>query len=204
MTKKHWLIDLSLIVIIITMGVFVYIELSRTFNFMRQRSSSSEREIVENPQDVSLSMVLPTKQVDELVREEPVDLALSNLAGESVAVSDFHGTPMLINFWATWCPPCLKEMPLLQAYAERYTGELTILAVNAGEEEDVVRAFVKEQDLELTFILDPTNSAARHYRVYGFPTSLFVDKDGKIQATFIGELDDKLLDMYLLKIGINE
>lgn len=204
MTKKHWLIDLSLIVIIITMGVFVYIELSRTFNFMRQRSSSSEREIVENPQDVSLSMVLPTKQVDELVREEPVDLALSNLAGESVAVSDFHGTPMLINFWATWCPPCLKEMPLLQAYAERYTGELTILAVNAGEEEDVVRAFVKEQDLELTFILDPTNSAARHYRVYGFPTSLFVDKDGKIQATFIGELDEELLDMYLLKIGINE
>jgi thiol-disulfide isomerase/thioredoxin len=204
LNKKHWLIDLSLIVIIIAMGVFVYIELSRTFDFMRQRSSSSARETVENQQDANLSMVLPTIQVDELVREEPVELRLSNLAGESVALSDFHGTPLLINFWATWCPPCLQEMPLLQAYAERYTGELTILAINAGEDEDVVRAFVTEQDLELSFLLDPTNSAARYFRVYGFPTSLFFDKDAELQATFIGELDEELLDMYLLKIGINE
>lgn len=202
--KKHWLIDLSLIVIIITMGVFVYIELTRTLSFMRQNSTSAEPDTDESQQDASLSLNLPTYQVTDLVREESVELALSNLAGESVSLSDFRGTPLLINFWATWCPPCLNEMPLLEEYAQRYDGELTILAINAGEDEDLVRAFITEHDLALNFLLDPDNSAARHFRVYGYPTSLFFDEDAVLQATFIGELDEELLDLYLLKIGISE
>lgn len=204
MNNKHWLIDISLVVIIIVMGVFVYLELSRTFDFMRQRSGSPTTtandtlvEIDETPSSVKVV-------VNESNQEDGEALKWISLDGETLSLSDFEGMPLLVNFWATWCPPCLAEMPLIQKYADLYQDQLVVLAINAGEDEAVVRDFVSRQNLELTFLLDPTNSAAKQYRVYGFPTSLFFDEDGVLQATHIGELNEALLQKYLLKIGIGE
>lgn len=204
MNKKQWLIDISLIVIIIVMGVFVVIELNRTYDFIRQRSNASPTE----PVDVVIESN-QTEDLLELIIDEPLQvdengLNLMNLDGETLALSDFQGTPLLINFWATWCPPCLEEMPLLQAYADRYQGDLAVLAINAGEDALVVRDFVAQQELTLTILLDPTGAAINQYRVYGFPTTLFFDADGDLRSTHIGELNDDLIDEYLLTIGIGE
>lgn len=204
MRRKQWLIDLSLIIIIIVMGVFVYLELSRTFDFIRQRSRPTtaiptatllEADITAAPQDALF---------DDLTSTDRGGLELTNLAGEPIAITEFAGKPMLINFWATWCPPCLEEMPLLQAYAERHEEEMTVLAINAGENESLVRSYVAEHDLGLNILLDPTDSAIKHFRVYGFPTSLFFDKEGVLQSTHIGELNEEILEMNLMKIGIGE
>jgi thiol-disulfide isomerase/thioredoxin len=204
MDKKHWLIDISLVIIIIVMGVFVYLELSRTFDFMRQRSSISPAN--GNNALVEVNEGVPNVDVvlNEGTQEEGNELKWISLEGETLSLSDFEGMPLLVNFWATWCPPCLAEMPLIQDYADQYQDQLVVLAINAGEDEAVVRNFVTQQNLELTFLLDPTNSAARYYRVYGFPTSLFFDDDGVLQSTHIGELNDVLIQKYLLKIGIGE
>lgn len=204
MNKKHWLIDISLVIIIIMMGVFVYLELSRNFDFNRQRSGS----IPTNAND-SLVEIAETPSTMEVVSNESSQqdgeaLKWISLEGETLSFSDFEGKPLLVNFWATWCPPCLAEMPLIQDYADQYRGQLVVLAINAGEDEAVVRDFVTQQNLELTFLLDPTNSAAKYFRVYGFPTSLFFDEDGVLQSTHIGELNDALLQKYLLKNGIGE
>jgi thiol-disulfide isomerase/thioredoxin len=204
MDKKHWLIDISLVIIIIVMGVFVYLELSRTFDFMRQRSSISPA----NGNNALVEVNEGVPNVDVVLNEgtqvEGNELKWISLEGETLSLSDFEGMPLLVNFWATWCPPCLAEMPLIQDYADQYQDQLVVLAINAGEDEAVVRNFVTQQNLELTFLLDPTNSAARYYRVYGFPTSLFFDDDGVLQSTHIGELNDVLIQKYLLKIGIGE
>ena len=204
MNKKHWLIDISLVFIIIVMGVFVYLELSRTFDFMRQRSGSpptiANDALVEVDAGASNGEVV----LNEVSQEEGDELKWISLEGETLSLSDFEGKPLLVNFWATWCPPCLAEMPLIQDIADQYQDQLVILAINAGEDEAVVRDFVTQQNLGLTFLLDPTNSAAKYFRVYGFPTSLFFDEDGVIQSTHIGELNDALLQKYLLKIGIGE
>jgi len=204
MNKKHWLIDISLVFIIIVMGVFVYLELSRTFDFMRQRSGSpptiANDALVEVDAGASNGEVV----LNEVSQEEGDELKWISLEGETLSLSDFVGKPLLVNFWATWCPPCLAEMPLIQDIADQYQDQLVILAINAGEDEAVVRDFVTQQNLGLTFLLDPTNSAAKYFRVYGFPTSLFFDEDGVIQSTHIGELNDALLQKYLLKIGIGE
>ena len=204
MDKKHWLIDISLVVIIIVMGFFVYLELSRTFDFMRQRAGSSSTE----GSDALVEVDPRGSNVDAVVNqssEEAGDgLNWISLEGETLSLSDFEGMPLLVNFWATWCPPCLAEMPLIQDYADQYQGQLVVLAINAGEDEAVVRDFVTQQNLELIFLLDPNNSAAKYFRVYGFPTSLFFDKAGVLQSTHIGELNDALLQKYLLQIGIGE
>jgi thiol-disulfide isomerase/thioredoxin len=193
-----------LVVIIIVMAFFVYLELSRTFDFMRQKSGSPPTNkndaLVEIDENLSSVAVIS----NESSQEGGEELSWISLEGETLSLSDFEGIPLLLNFWATWCPPCLAEMPLIQDYADQYQDQLVVLAINAGEDEAVVRDFVTQQNLELTFLLDPSNSAAKHYRVYGFPTSLFFDEDGVLQSTHIGELNDVLLEKYLLKIGIGE
>ena len=141
---------------------------------------------------------------NESIQEGGEELSWVSLEGKNLSLSDFEGTPLLVNFWATWCPPCLAEMPLIQDFADQYQDQLVVLAINAGEDEAVVRDFVMQQNLELTFLLDPTNSAAKYFRVYGFPTTLFFDGDGVLQSTHIGELNEALIQRYLLKIGIGE
>jgi thiol-disulfide isomerase/thioredoxin len=204
MNKNHWLIDISLIVLIVVMGVFVYLELSRSFDFMRQRSGSTQPidtdSLIEADEGASSQEVIVNNSSQEVGDE----LSWISLEGELLSLSDFEGKPLLVNFWATWCPPCLAEMPLIQGYADQYQDQLIVLAINAGEEEAVVRDFVASHNLELNFLLDPTNSAAKHYRVYGFPTSLFFDENGVLQSTHIGELNESLIENYLLKIGIGE
>lgn len=141
---------------------------------------------------------------DESENEPAPEFTLQKLDGEWVALSDFRGKAVLINFWATWCPPCREEMPLIQAVAEQYPQDLVILAINAGEHEDDVRRYVEAHDFDMVFLLDPENSAATAYTVRGFPTSFFVDTEGVLQGTYIGELDETLLTAYLGKIGIGE
>jgi thiol-disulfide isomerase/thioredoxin len=204
MNKKHWLIDISLVFIIIVMGVFVYLELSRTFDFMRQRSAPPPTTANDALVEVEKRTSTVEVALNEGSQEEEDGLKWISLEGETLSLSDFEGKPLLVNFWATWCPPCLAEMPLIQDYADQYQDQLVILAINAGEDEAVVRDFVTQQNLRLTFLLDPTNSAAKYFRVYGFPTTLFFDKDGVLQSTHIGELNDALIQKYLLLIGIGE
>jgi thiol-disulfide isomerase/thioredoxin len=197
--KKSRLIDVGLVIIIIVMAVFVVIELSRTFDFMRQTLRPMEP--VQDP--ISIEEPVATIGLDS---ENPQSSGfnLVDLDGESVTLSELKGTPVLVNFWATWCPPCLAEMPLIQTYADKHAGDLIVLAINAGEDEAIVRDFVERQELNLTFLLDPDNNASSNFRVYGFPTTLFFDSNGYLQATHIGELNEALIELYLQKVGIEE
>jgi thiol-disulfide isomerase/thioredoxin len=132
-----------------------------------------------------------------------LDFSLESLEDRNISLSDFKGTPVMVNFWATWCPPCRAEMPLIQSYAEANRDEVVILAVNAGEDKATVESFATAQDLDdLVFLLDPDNSVASLYRIPGFPTSLFIDAEGMLTAAHIGELNEDLLIQYLAKIGV--
>lgn len=108
--------------------------------------------------------------------------------GKPINFVDFRGKPLVVNFWATWCTPCKKEMPDLQAVSEEYAARgLTILAVNFGDESvrDVTKYF---NDLGLTFaaVLDPGQKISTRYGIFGLPTTFFIDKDGVIQYIKIG------------------
>jgi thiol-disulfide isomerase/thioredoxin len=200
--EKPWLIDVGLVVIIIVMAVFVVVELNRTYNFMRDFFNPSPTETPQIQMDATMSTT--DQEADEIILKTQVGWQLTSLDGEVVSLSDFKGKPVLVNFWATWCPPCLAEMPLIQEYADRYKNDLVVLAINAGEDEIVVREFVTLHDLALIFLLDPANVASAQHRIYGYPTTLFFDADGILQATHIGELDQGLIERNLAKIGIGE
>ena len=202
--KKKWIIDLSLVFVIIVMGVFLFIELNRTFNFIRQNVNTAD-DIDSTALSVEEFVVSEhTNEQLNIFSGSHQNLQLMDLAGTPVSFSDYKGKAILINFWATWCPPCLEEMPLIEKYAVRHEDQLAVLAINAGERDDTVRDFVDEHGFSFDILLDPSNSAAKQFFVYGYPTTMFFDDQGYIQSTHIGELNEDLLVNYLTTIGIGE
>ena len=120
------------------------------------------------------------------------DFALNTLDGKKIRLSDLRGKKVvLINFWATWCPPCRLEMPTMQQiYSEHGKRRLEILAVNIEPDaKEEIRDFVKELRLTFPILLDPDMAVTRKYRLFGLPVSLLVDREGVIRAKEVGYHD---------------
>lgn len=133
------------------------------------------------------------------------DFLLTNTHGEQVRLSELHGQPILINFWATWCAPCRIEMPAIQARYEAYEDRgLIVLGVDFDEPLEDVQDFGEQLGLSFDLLLDPGGEVQSLYRVRGYPTSFFVGRDGIIQAQHIGVMTEGQLDDYLAQIEIGE
>ena len=120
--------------------------------------------------------------------EEAPDFTAPLLDGDEVTLSDHEGSDVVVlDFWATWCPPCKKAMPELQAVAEEYSDKpVAIYAVNQQEDSETVRQFMDERDLSLTVLLDKQGDIASDYGVRGIPHTVVIGKAGTIQATHTG------------------
>ena len=138
------------------------------------------------------------------VGELAPDFELVSQNGEAYHLYDLRGKPVLINFWATWCAPCLLEMPNIQKYYEKFPNDFTILAINAGESEKAVMQFVDDIGISFPVLLDPDTKIQSLYKIKGYPTTFFVDKDGFVRVQHIGMLSEKQLGEYLATLGIEE
>lgn len=116
------------------------------------------------------------------------DFELTTLDGTTISLSEQRGKIVLINFWATWCPPCRAEMPEINAVAQAHPNQLIVLAVNNAEDEARVRQFVSEFQLTFPILLDRDGMVAEKYNVLGLPTSFFVDRDGIVRAATMGAM----------------
>ncbi|MGB5177839.1 MAG: TlpA disulfide reductase family protein [Gammaproteobacteria bacterium] len=117
------------------------------------------------------------------------DFTLKDMDGESFALHDFRGKVVLINFWATWCPPCRKEMPALEALYKKLGDEsFAVLAVNQWEDPDHVFAYTGELNVFPTFpiLFDPESAISEDYGVKGLPTSFLIDKKGRLAYRAVG------------------
>jgi len=132
------------------------------------------------------------------------EFELDSLEGSRVNLSDFAGHPVLINYWATWCPPCREELPLIQERLEKYSPDLVVLTINAGEEPKTIRNFIQQEDFSFHVLLDPEWKAEALYGIYAYPTTVFIDREGLIQARYVGGMSAEILDEYLKLIGVNE
>ncbi len=120
------------------------------------------------------------------------DFELQNLDGQSISLNDLKGKPVLINFWATRCRPCVSEMPYLQEIYNEWSGKgLMVLAINIGESSAKVKTFLQDNDLSLPVLLDTKLDVFRRYNIRWIPTTFFIDKDGIIQEKIIGAFPNK-------------
>ncbi len=136
----------------------------------------------------------PSAEVAEglYVGDRAPNFTARTLDGQTVSLSDFRGRVVLLNFWATWCTSCQKEIPILQALYELHQPDFVVLAVNYKEGEGRVRAFAEENGMGFPVLLDPDGTINEEIFgevILGYPTSLLLDRNGVIAAYFPGELN---------------
>lgn len=116
------------------------------------------------------------------------DFQTEYLNGEKFKLSDLKGKPLILNFWATWCPPCVREMPLLQKLHNE--GKITVIGVNLQENERTIEEFTKKLNITFPIVLDKDGSVEAMYNVLLKPTTYFIDENGVIVDKKFGELTE--------------
>lgn len=117
------------------------------------------------------------------------DMALELVDGDKLKLSELRGKVVVVNFWATWCPPCRREMPSLERLKELMKGEaLEIVAINAGEDEDEILQFKEAMKPALTFriALDRRAEAMKAFSIAGLPTTYVIDRQGQLVYRALG------------------
>lgn len=128
------------------------------------------------------------------------DLVLQELDGHSVNMNDYLGKPLVVNLWATWCPPCRREMPVLAAAQERETG-ITFLFVNQGEGDTIIEQFLQSSQLTLdNVLLDNGIRLGQQLGAHAMPTTVFYNAEGRQVASHMGELSNASLMRQIEKL----
>ena len=146
---------------------------------------------------LGLTLTLGAAQAKELKPLAPrapfSQLALPDMNGKPHSLADYKGKVVLVNFWATWCPPCRAEMPSMQRLKEALKDKpFTILAVDMAESEAEVRQFlkdIKDTKLDFTILMDKDGKALKEWKIFVFPTSYVLDAEGKLRYSLLGSTE---------------
>ena len=126
------------------------------------------------------------------------EISLVSTAGQPMALSDFQGQPVVINFWATWCAPCRAETPELQDIHRELGDQVVIFSVNMTQQDNGdVPAFIEEFGVTFPVVLDTEGVAETDYQIRGLPTTVFVDTAGVIQEVFTGPVNKAYIESKL-------
>jgi len=129
-------------------------------------------------------------EIDKLTGKKAPEFTVNDLSGKKVSLSSFKGKPILLNFWATWCPYCREERPYLNALYKEYKDRgLIIIAVSIDKSAEIVRSYLKRVPADFVILHDNSNEAASAYGVYSLPTNFLIDRKGVIKYKFIGLRD---------------
>ena len=110
-------------------------------------------------------------------------------ADRKVSLHDFLGKTVVLNFWATWCPPCVDEMPSLVKMQASLKDRVVVLAVSVDEDERSYRTFLKKNNVDLLTVRDPQQKSNELYGTFKFPETYIIDRNGVVQRKFIGPVD---------------
>ncbi len=125
-------------------------------------------------------------------------LELVNLEGEPVSLETLRGQIVMVNNWATWCPPCRAEMPELEAYYQAHKeDDFVLVGINSGDQSNQVLEFIKEYNLTFPMWLDPTGLAIHAFKNNALPSSYVLDKSGTVRLVWSGAVDLETLETYV-------
>jgi thiol-disulfide isomerase/thioredoxin len=126
------------------------------------------------------------------------EITLNDLKGEQVSISDYNEKIVMINNWATWCPPCKAEMPILSKYYKEHLDEgFVLVGIEAGDPINEVEIFVKDYGLTFPILLDPNNKSLIAFHNDNLPSSYVVDKNGNVILAWTGPISTAMLEKYI-------
>lgn len=125
------------------------------------------------------------------------DFELPTLEGETIKLSDYRGKKIILNFWASWCPPCKAEMPFMQSFYEKNKDKVEIVAVNLTNIDNgrtAIKEFVEDYGLTFPIPLDEEGEIGQLYQAFSIPTSYIIDSNGIITKKVIGPMDEEMME----------
>lgn len=189
--KKFLLIFVSIIILLVIIDRTILKKNSGNNDSIQ----SAKYERMENPESLPVGLK---------IEERAPSFSLMTLEGKEVTLEDFRGKKILLNFWATWCPPCKEEMPDMEALYEEYKeDDFVVLAVNVTITEknrEDVHKFAEEYKLSFPILMDESGKVASQYDILSYPTSYFIDSDGVVRAKIVGGIKKEVMykEMILL------
>ena len=147
---------------------------SLLFVFIIQISADSFRESLE-------------KLGFQIITEDITDFTLSDLDNKKISLSSYQGKVIMLNFWATWCPPCRVEMPSMEILHKKMENRnFVMIAVNIRENSSLVKDFIQRNNYTFPILLDETGETAAKYKIRAIPTTYIIDTKGKLAGVFTG------------------
>jgi cytochrome c biogenesis protein CcmG/thiol:disulfide interchange protein DsbE len=125
------------------------------------------------------------------------DFTLSTIDGRSITLGDYSagdGRPVVLNFWATWCPPCRVEMPYFDRANAKYEDRAAILSINQAESPETIAAFAERNGLTYPLLIDQDMKVNNLYGVLNLPTTIFIDRNGVVKEVLIGTISQAVLE----------
>jgi len=187
---------LSVAVLIILIGILI----GTTINDNQTESPILNENMPENG-----GMIMPEESANYVgiePGETAVDFELETLDGEIIRLSDLRGEKVLLNFWATWCPPCREEMPEMQEFHDDYEDDIQVVAVNYSETDDKVIEYLDEFGYTFPSPMDRSGAVGDEYEVLSLPTTYFIGTDGKVQEPrHVGPMDYEFMEDMMHKLN---
>jgi len=126
------------------------------------------------------------------------ELSLQNVNGDTESLTDYRDKVVLVNNWATWCPPCKAEIPTLEAYYKAHNGEgFVIIGIEAGESQKEVLQFVQGANITYPIWFDLKNASLQAFRSPNLPNSFVIDRNGTVRLAWVGEINLEMLEKYV-------
>ena len=191
----RWLVPAVALVILIAAAALLYPRLAVRYD---ARDGAKEPAAA---QETTTPSTERETAAPETASDLAPDFAVDNGQGSITKLSDFAGKPVVVNFWASWCPPCRSELPAFDSLYAEYGDRIQFMMVDLtdGNRETMpgVKVFVTEQGFQFPVYYDTTASAANAYQIYSIPVTIFVRPDGTLAAQQIGAMQEATLRAYL-------
>lgn len=187
--------------IIIYILIFVILIFACTKLYENLSNDYNQDIILENSVSTENGNLEKNNIEEEKIVEKAKDFSVTNQDGQIVKLSDYFGSPIVVNFWATWCSPCKSELPAFEELSKEYDGKVKFMMVNLtdGYQETVenVKEFVNVNNYTFPVFFDTEYSASSAYQTNYIPETIFIDKDGNMVNKHIGAMNKETLKKYI-------
>jgi thiol-disulfide isomerase/thioredoxin len=186
------------LVVVLVFGISIYTVTNYNKNKPKDFGITTKENSKANTVAPNVGPTSEKKPADKLAA---FNFKLKDVNGKEVSLSDFKGKKVFLNFWATWCNPCKAEMPDIEKlYQETKDSDLVILAINLGDNKDIVESFIDDNKYNFTILLDLDQNVGMKYNIAAIPTSFFIDKEGNIISTKAGSMTLEEMKNYISKL----
>ena len=203
--KNSWMPILLIFLVVVLLGAAVYFVVpskpkQSPASSPASSASSTASTAKRNPKDMKLANGMPSVTPRKTEFKAP-ELNLKNLEGKEDSLSAYLGKVVLVNNWATWCPPCTAELPELEAYYEKHKDDdFVIIGIEAGEPQSQVSSFIKSSNITYPIWVDPGNQSLRVFNMMGLPNSIVFDREGTARLIWTGAISLGMLEEYVTPI----